>query len=422
MTSTVSHPAAQRTTNDIGLGLLRQPSQLVFGPGQRRLLPNLLADLGQHALFCTDARMATTAEFRELVEATSKAGVTASVFAEVQPDLPRSDIEAIMARHGGDARPDVVVGIGGGSCLDAAKVASVLLDGQVPVEQYYGEFEVPRSGLPVVTVPTTAGTGAEITCISVVYDAALGMKVGVASPHLGAQIAIVDPELTLTCPPGLTAVTGADALSHLVEAFTARAKNPSSEDIRRHLYVGKNVLTDIYVRHGLELLTGSLQRAYHTPNDLAARSDVMLGAMCAGMGINTTGTAAAHAIQSPIGALTHTSHGAGVGALLSPVMRFNLPTRVPEFAELGRLLGLSGHDEVSIAQAAIRHLEELLDSIGIPPTLRDLGLTPDMFDLVTTQALKATRLTANNPRTLTGESIVDLLARGYRGDREWWGE
>ncbi|MFF5988491.1 iron-containing alcohol dehydrogenase [Prauserella flavalba] len=412
-----------RTTNDLRLGLLRQPGHVAFGPGQRAQLPSLVRRLGTSVLICTDERMAGSEVFADIVKALRGNGLTVSVFSAVEPELPRDNLLGLIEEFGGTDL-DVVIGIGGGSCLDFAKIGAILLTRGGDVRDLYGEFQVPGPGLPVITVPTTGGTGAEVTCISVIHDPDLGMKVGVASPYLEAHAAVVDPELTLTCPRGLTAATGADALSHLIESFTARAKNPGTDDIEQHLYVGKNVLTDVYARHGLALLNTSLERLAEDLSDLGARSDTMLGALSAGMAINTTGTAGAHAIQSPIGALTHTAHGFGVGALLPYVMRYNLPAREPEFAEVADVLGVAdpGQSRASRARAGIERVDAILAALDVPPDLRELGLKPEQFDTVAEQALRARRLTANNPRELTKGSVLEILERGYHGDRGWWGE
>ncbi len=408
-------------TNALGLGLLRQPRTVLFGPGQRRQLPHLVTPLGSTVLICTDERMATTDEFREVRASLEDAGLTVAVFARVQPDLPRADVLGLVAEHAGSGI-DVVVGLGGGSCLDMAKVAALVLKHGGDINEYYGENLVPGPGLPVITIPTTGGTGAEVTCISVVFDSDRKMKIGVASEYLEPHAAIVDPELTLTCPPGLTAATGADALSHLIESFTDRSKNPSSDEMAAHLYVGKNVLTDIFCRAGLQLLGSSLERVVANPSDLAARSDTMLASFCAGMSINTAGTAAAHAIQSPIGNLTHTPHGIGVGALLPYVMRFNLPANTAAFAEMAQLFGVArpGASELDNAKAAILRVEELLAALGVPLNLKDLGLQPEQFAEVAASAMLATRLTANNPRELTADAVVKILEFGYADDRSWW--
>ncbi|GAA1513259.1 iron-containing alcohol dehydrogenase [Nocardioides humi] len=410
-----------RTANDLRLGLLRQPGTVLFGPGQRHQLARMLPAWGGRALFCTDERMAGDPIYRELVAEVEEAGTKVTTYSRVQPDLPRQDLEAVARTHDA-AEFDVVVAIGGGSVLDFAKVAAVLLARGGDVAALYGENVVPGPGLPLVTVPTTGGTGAEATCISVVYDDARGMKVGIASPWLEAVATVVDPELTLSCPPGLTTATAADALTHLVEAFTARAKNPGPAEIEAHLYVGKNLLTDTWARQGLRLVRDAFPRLAADPADLGARSDTMLAAFSAGMAINTAGTAAAHALQSPIGALTHTAHGIGVGALLPYVMRFNLPTRVEEFAEVAELLGVvpRGGSAEAAARAGITAVEDLLATIGCPPDLAALGLRPEHVDQVADQALLATRLTANNPRELDREDAVRILERGLAGDRSWW--
>jgi alcohol dehydrogenase class IV len=409
------------TVNELDLGLLRQPATVLFGPGQRRQLPAAVARFGTRVLMCTDERMAGDQVFLDLVAALERRGCEVGVYAKVQPDLPRENLLDVMREHGGSDFA-VIVGIGGGSVMDFAKVASQLLRHGGDVRDLYGENLVAEPGIPLITVPTTGGTGAEVTCIAVVYDAERGMKVGVASPYLEPAMAIVDPELTLTCPPGLTAATGADALTHLVEAFTGRAKNPDPAQIESHLYVGKNLLTDLYCRHGLSLADTAFARVVADPSDLSARTDKMMAAFSAGMAINTAGTAGAHAIQSPIGALTHTAHGLGVGALLPYVMRYNLPTRLEEFAEIGRILHVApaGGSVEAKAHAGIQRIEELLDTLGCPLNLKALGLEPDQFEYVADQALLATRLTANNPRDLDRVGVLAILERGYNDDRSWW--
>lgn len=409
------------TSIDRQIGLVRQPKSVLFGPGQRRQLAYVVQEHAGHALVITDARMATTPEFAEMRGGMEAAGARLSIFAEAQPDLPRSDILSVAERFDGD-RIDAVIGIGGGSCLDLAKIVSVVLANGGEVRDYYGEFQVPGPGLPVIAVPTTGGTGAEVTCIAVIFDDEANMKVGVASPHLEPVAAIIDPELTLTCPPGLTAATAADAISHLVEAFTTRYKHPTPEEIATKLYVGKNRITDVFCAEGLRAIDGALEKVVVDPSDLSARADMMFGAYCAGMAINTTGTAAAHAIQAPIAAVSHAPHGFGVGALLPYVMRFNLPERVAEFAQIGRILGVAEEDtgEALAARAGILRIEALLEAAGAPLNLRDLGVRPEHFDQIAAQAMTATRLTVNNPRKMTEEAVAALLRRGYDDDRSFW--
>lgn len=407
--------------NHLGLGLLRQPATVLFGPGQRRQVPLLVSGLGSRVLLCTDERMATTPEFTDLIEGLGARGATVSVFSQTQPDLPRDNIMSVLSDFSSD-NIEVVIGLGGGSCLDMAKTAALMLRHGGDIREYYGENQVPADALPIVTIPTTAGTGAEISNFAVVFDDERGMKVGVGSPYILPRVAVIDPELTLTCPPGLTAATAADALSHLIESFTDRAKNPSSGELDKHLYVGKNVLTDVYCREGLKLLGRSMDRVAASPDNLAVRTDLMFAAYCGGMALNTAGTAACHALQAPIGNLTHTPHGFGVGALLPYVMRFNLPSNLSAFVELSDALGVSdpAQNDRENAEAGIRRVDELLESVGCPGNLADLGLDAGDIPYVASQAMLATRLTANNPRELTEDLAIEILQRAHAGERSWW--
>ncbi len=407
----------------LGLGLVRQPKTVIFGPGQRNQLGFLAAGLARSVLVVTDGRMAASADFAAMMDDVKSKGVAVTLYARALPDLPRSNILEAVAEFGAARQSiDAVIGIGGGSCLDLAKVVSIMLANGGEIRDYYGEFKVPGPGLPVIAVPTTGGTGAEVTCIAVVFDDEANMKVGIASPNLEPVAAIIDPELTLTCPPGLTAAVAADTLSHLVEAFTTRYKNPAPADIASKLYVGKNRITDLFCAKGLELVNHAVARVVAEPGNVAARGDMMFAAYCAGMAINSTGTAACHAIQAPIAAVSHAPHGFGVGALLPYVMRFNLPARVAEFAEMARILGAVDRSasEIDQARAAILRIEALLAAAGAPLNLRDIGVKPEHFDQLAAAAMKATRLTVNNPREMTEEAVRGILARGHADDRSWW--
>jgi alcohol dehydrogenase class IV len=407
--------------NVLGLGVLRQPREVIFGPGQRSMIAPLVAGFASRVLLCTDERMVTTQECSDLVDQLVLAGVAVDVYSQTLPDLPRSNIMDLADQFGGRGI-DAVIGLGGGSCLDMAKAASLMLAHSGDIRDYYGENQVPGPTLPIVTVPTTAGTGAEISNFAVVFDEDKAMKVGVGSRHILPMIAIIDPELTLTCPPGLTAATAADALSHLVENATDRSKNPSATDMINHLYVGKNVLTDVYCREGLRLMAKSMGRVANEPENLQVRSDLMFAAYCGGMALNTAGTAACHAIQAPIGNLTHTPHGFGVGALLPYVMRYNLPAHPSAFAEVAQALGVAAPDasDEENGLAAVEKVEELLEAVGCPLTLEALGVSLDDFDAIATASLSATRLTANNPRELTHETVMEILRRAWYGDRSPW--
>ena len=255
-----SGDALQTESDLLGLGLVRQPKTVLFGPGQRRQLGAMARGYAKRVLVVTDERMARSAEFAAMLADLTAQGLAAHVYDKALPDLPRQNILDVAAMAGtAFASPDAVIGISGGSCLDLAKVVAIVLANAGDVRDYFGEHKVPGPGLPVIAVPTTGGTGAEVTAVAVVFDDVTGMKMGVASPHLEPVAAIIDPELTITCPPGLTAATAADALSHLVESYTARYKNLSAEELPIRFYVGKNRITDLFVREGLHLVNTALE-------------------------------------------------------------------------------------------------------------------------------------------------------------------
>jgi alcohol dehydrogenase class IV len=399
------------------LAVLRGPRQVLFGTGQRHALGTVTAALGSRALVCTDARFGDTREFAELVQLLETAGVQVTAFTEVLPDVPVHQV-AQCAELAARTDPDVIVGMGGGSCLDLAKAVAVVLTHGGEPSDYYGELRVPGPVLPVVALPTTAGTGSEVTPVAVLTDPERVSKVGISSPHLIPHTAVCDPELTLGCPPALTASAGADALSHAIEAFTAVRRPVTAELATERVFVGKNELTDLYALLGVRLIAGSLHRAWSIPGDTAAREAMMLGATAGGFALGTAGTAAAHAIQYPVGALTHTPHGVGVGTLLPYVMEFNRPARIPELAAIGLAMGApSDASPDDLADEAIDRVAALLASVGIPTTLAELGLPLERLRWTAEQAMGAERLIANNPRPLDVDVLEHIIRGAHSGDR-----
>ncbi len=403
---------------ETGFGVVRGPRNLVFGAGQRLALPQYARALGQRVLLVTDERMAAETSFIELVRAVEATGVSVSVFAGVEAELP-ADCIAAGVEQGTACSADLIVGIGGGSCLDAAKIIALLLAHGGDISDYYGEFKVPGPVLPLIAMPTTAGTGSEVTPVAVVSDKNRAVKVGIASPHLIPHTAICDPELTYGCPPRLTAASGADALTHAIEAFTTARRKPEASTVHDHVFLGKNALSDLYALEAIRLIGGSLANAVRDGTDQAARADMMRGATLAGLAFGTAGTAAAHAVQYPVGALTHTAHGLGVAAMMPYVMEFNLPLTRPEMAEIAVVLGLpvDGLSQAQQAAAAVDGVAELFAGIGIPTDIRSLGLAEDKLGWIAELALAATRLVKNNPRPLDTHSMQRLVQAAYRGDR-----
>ncbi|MDI7864493.1 iron-containing alcohol dehydrogenase [Rhizobiaceae bacterium n13] len=398
-------------------GALRLPREILFGRGQRHALPSVARRHGSRALICTDERFAATKAFVGMVDALKAAGITVFVHDRTLPDVPR-DTVAVCSGEARDFRPDMVIGIGGGSCLDMAKCTALLLAHGGALQDYYGEYKVPGPALPVIAVPTTAGTGSEVTPVAVISDPDRTLKVGISSPYLIATAAICDPELTISCPPGLTAIAGADALTHAIEAYSAVRREGDHALPQQHVFIGKSALTDHFALLAVRLLGRSLERAYVDGSDEEARADVMMGALAAGCAFGTAGTAAAHAVQYPVGALTYTAHGLGVATMLPYVMTYNRSVASREIAEIGTALGLERNAQgvEAMAEATIEEIRRLFSAIGIAPTLAGLGLSSDRLDWVAEQALGIDRLIKNNPRSFDLPAMKRLVQAAHAGD------
>lgn len=398
-------------------GVTRAPARLIFGPGQRRALGRAAADLGKRVLVCTDARLGPTALIQEIVSDLQDHGLECRVFDRTQAELPLEGIVECVDGYR-DFDPDVLVGIGGGSCMDLAKLVSLLLSHPGPLSQYYGEFKVPGPVRPLIAVPTTAGTGSEVTPVAVLADPERTMKVGISSPELIPHTAICDPELTLTCPAALTAISGADALAHAIESFAAIARPADPQMAMARVFVGKNALSDQYSLAAIKLLFEHLIDAVDDGNNIEARSGVMLAATYAGLSFGTGGTAAAHAIQYAVGADTHTAHGLGVGILLPFTMEYNLPLAAAQYAEIARAIGAasSSQSEEEAAAAAISHVRALFSRIGIPATLKEIKIDESRLGTLAELSLNAARLIENNPRPLDQTTIKSILESAVRGN------
>ena len=397
-------------------GFLRSPRAILFGDGQRHALGAVARSLGRRALVCTDERLARDAMFEAMLADLQASGLATLVYDGTQAELPIAGVFDCVERAKAFA-PDVVIGIGGGSCMDMAKLVALLLAHGGDLADYYGEMKVPGAILPLIAVPTTSGTGSEVTAVAVVADHRRDLKVGVSSPHLIPHTAICDPELTHSCPPHLTALSGADALTHAIEAFTALQREATPDLATGRVFVGKNVLTDVHALAAITLICQHLRTAVENGKDREARAGVMMAALHAGLAFGTAGTAAAHAIQYPVGALTKTAHGLGVAVLMPYVMAFNRPACAKEFAQIALALGVPPGDEAALADAAIDAVRELFASIGIPATLKDLGLSDEDLACVPGRSMLAARLVNNNPRLLDEASMALIARAAHEGRR-----
>ncbi len=390
--------------------------QLVFGRNAAARLGEIAGRLGaRRALVVTDPILLKAGLVEAVHAPLSEAGVAVEVFSggEPEPSL-RAAAAALAAAR--DFRPDAVVGLGGGSNMDLAKITAVVLaHGGKPLD-YAGDDKIPGPIKPLLCVPTTAGTGSEVSAASVLSDTENQMKVGILSNYLRPAAAVVDPLLTVTCPPKVTADSGIDALTHAIEAYTAvdNADFPLPPG-ERTVYQGRHPFGDMLAEKAVALIGAHLRRAVRDGSDLEARENMALGATLAGMAFSNVGVALVHALEYPVGGATHCSHGAGNGLLLPYVMRYNMPARTAAFARLAALLGedTAGLSEAEAAGRAVTAVERLRADIGIPTRLRELGVNEAQLRPFAEKAFAVKRILRVNPRTPTVEDMEGILRAAF---------
>lgn len=370
----------------------------------------------KRAFIITDAILVKAGLLDQTTKPLASGGVAFSYFDKVTPEPPVELVrESIAAAR--SFQPDVVIGLGGGSNMDTAKLVSIVLAHGGDPTDYTGDCRVPGPVKPLICIPTTAGTGSEVSAAAVFTDTAKQIKVSCLSPFLRPAFAIVDPLFTLSCPPKVTADSGIDALTHAIEGFTAIENDslplPSGE---KTVYQGKNPMADMMAAEAIRLVGKFLRRAVKDGSDLEARDGMALAATMGGMAFSNSGVALVHAMEYPVGGAVHVSHGAGNGLLLPFVMRFNLAKRVQEFSAIGRFLGLTdlSGDVNEDAAKTIRAIEQLRADIGIPLRLRDIGVKEEMLAGFATKAFAIKRLMRVNPRMPQHENeIIEIYRAAF---------
>lgn len=373
-------------------------SRIVTGPGSFNLLPGEVKRLGRkNVMIVTDPGLVRTGIVGRLEELLIGAGFKVARFDSVESD-PRYEIASQAADRTRDAGADLVVGIGGGSSLDIAKVASILVTNSDPVSSFFGVDMVPRPGLTTILVPTTAGTGSEVTPIAILSDYGEKLKKGIVSPYLFPAVAVLDAELTLGLPAPVTAATGMDALIHAVEAYTSRNATP---------------FTDMLALEATRLVFQHIRTAFANGSNIEARSAMLEGSLLAGMAFANAGVTAVHAFAYPIGAEFHIPHGIANSIMLTAVMEFNMLGNLPKFANLARVFGenTGALSERQAAHAAVQGLRTLAEDLRIPGSLKEFGVKDEHVPALAQGVMKVTRLLANNPRELTLEDAEEIYRR-----------
>ena len=374
--------------------------RVVFGVGSVETLPDEVKRVkGSRVLVVTDPGIKSAGVMDHVTSVLTRSKVDFSVFAEVEPD-PKIEVALAAAEAAKAFRPDLIVGLGGGSSLDISKVASVLMANAGPIDKYFGMEMVPQAGVPLILIPTTAGTGSEMTSICVLSDTKNNVKKGIVSEHLFARTALLDPQLTLALPPKVTAMTGMDALVHAIESYVG---------------VRASVLTDTLNLKAIRLVAENLRLAYANGANLAARENMLHASCLAGMAFSNTQNGLDHAMALAIGGKFHLPHGLLTAFILPWVMEFNLIADPQKFIAIARAFGENTRklSEIDAARLSVKAVKSLLDDIGISYRLSDYGVPREEFGSLAKATVGAVRLISNNPRSVTEQDVVRILEANY---------
>lgn len=376
---------------------LQQPQKIVFGSGCINTFVEDYQKLGFKRLFILTAPpiRPLIADMQQQLE---QMGVAIEVFDQIVAEPTVTDFKNILAKAQ-TFQADSVIGVGGGSVLDITKLVATLFSGNQQVEDCFGIGFIKAKGLWFACMPTTAGTGSEVSPNAILLDERDKLKKGIVSPYLMADVAYADPKLTLTVPAKVTADTGMDALTHCIEAYTNKFAHP---------------MVDMYALKGIELLAKNLLRAVKDGSDLEAREACALGSLYGGLCLGPVNTAAVHALSYPLGGEYHIPHGLSNAILLPSVMKFNRPANLKKYAEVAVAMGAPvGKDDDETAQNGVDFICQLSEAVGIPSKLTDIGIPQEAVPHLAKAAMEVQRLLKNNPREVTEQDAIDIYNSLY---------
>jgi len=377
---------------------LLQVPRLAIGSGCRAQCREYLASLGVERVFVIAPPFGVE-HVKPLVAGIAHVEIDASI--EAEPTV--SGFERILARAQ-SFKPDAVIGLGGGSAIDVAKLVAALLDGTQQVNDVFGIGLVKGRAARLICIPTTAGTGAEVSPNAILFDERDNIKKGVVSPWLVPDAAFVDAELTLSVPPSVTAATGLDALTHCIEAYTNKFAHP---------------VVDVWALEGIHQIAESLVEAVAAPSSLAAREKMALGSLYGGLCLGPVNTAAVHALSYPLGGWFHIPHGHANAILLPHVMRFNAVAAPARYAAVALAMGAAqGATDTATAEAGIQKLWELIRATGLEMRLSALGIDEAETPRLAAAGLGVARLMKNNPRQMTQQNAEAIFHAAFRGQVE----
>ena len=377
---------------------LRSPHLILAGFGASERLGQEAMNIGaRKALVVTDKGVVNSGIEKKIKDHLEKSGVSVEIFDEVMSDPDIANAEACIKVAKKD-RYDLVIGVGGGSSMDIAAIASVMMTNGGTVYDYFGLNLVKNPGIPTILIPTTAGTGAEVTPNAILTDTKERLKKAVVSPHILPRVAIIDPLLHLSMPPSVTSSSGIDALTHAIESYTSN---------------NATILTDLFAKESMIMIGQSLRTAVANGNDMEARYNMAIGSLYSGISLANAGVTAVHALAYPLGGQFNVAHGIANGLLLPYVMEFNVLGNIPKFAQVAQFLG-GKLDHLSLldrAYQAAKAVKAIYRDLKIPQSLTELKVPKKAIPAMAKAAVNVTRLMGNNPRTMTVQDVEQIYEK-----------
>lgn len=377
--------------------VLKQPQRMVFGTGCLSQFADEYIKFGFRQLFVLTADPILPM-LQPTLDVLAKAGVKYQVETKILGEPTVNDFKRILAEAQAFGA-DSVIGVGGGSVMDVAKLVATFLHSSQKIEECFGIGFVKGRGVWFACMPTTAGTGSEVSPNAILLDESDNGKKGIISDYLLADVAYLDPALTKSVPARITAETGMDALTHCIEVYTNKFAHPA---------------VDLYALQGIKLIAHNLERAVKNGADMEAREAMLLGSMYGGLGLGPVNTAAVHALAYPVGGMFHKSHGLSNSVLLPTVMKFNMPSNVKKYAEVAIACGCQpGATDEETAMRGVEFVAQLSKNCGIPQTLAEINIPQSEVPAMAKAAMLQQRLLKNNPRPVTEQDCADIYNSLY---------
>lgn len=384
--------------------------QIIFGNGAISKIPDMIKRFqADKVAVLTDPGIKQAGLLDKLVEIVDRTGIDYWVYDQAMPE-PTLDSVMTCYSKTKEYNPNLFIALGGGSSIDLAKMTSLLLTHGGSPSDYYGENKVTGEIRPIISIPTTAGTGSEISPVAVVTDEQSDLKIGISDNYLRSAVAILDPEVTVNLPPYITACTGIDALSQAIEAYFAKNYQYAGKG-RDLIYQGSNPMSDHFAEKAIELISENIIPAVHQGENLQIRSNMLLGSLYSAIAFSNSGTSLIHALAYPIARITKKPHGEIIGALLPHVMKYNAAVLPEKFARIAELLGetASNQTRISKIEQGIERVFYLLKNSNLPTRLSQIGIRNEQIEEIVQASLPIERLINLNPRNPNKKDIEKLL-------------